>query len=88
MSASFSAPTTISDAASDAHARVIVESAIDLGQRLGLHLVAEGVEKQGDWDLISELGCDEGQGFFIARPMKGEDLPHWLRRWQASLGQD
>ena len=76
----------IRDAAVDAEARYIVESSIALGQRLGLHLVAEGVEREEDWNLITELGCDEGQGFFIARPMKGLDVPNWLRLWQASLG--
>lgn len=78
----------IRDAAEDAEARYIVESSISLGQKLGLHLVAEGIERQEDWDLISELGCDEGQGYFIARPMNGHDVPHWLRRWRAALGQD
>lgn len=78
----------IRDAAIDAEARYIVESSISLGQKLGLHLVAEGVERQEDWDLITELGCDEGQGYFIARPMNGHDVPHWLRRWKAYLGQD
>ena len=78
----------IRDAASDAEARYIVESSITLGQKLGLHLVAEGVERQEDWDLITELGCDEGQGYFIARPMQGKDVPHWLRRWKAYLGKD
>ncbi|MDH3647461.1 MAG: EAL domain-containing response regulator [Gammaproteobacteria bacterium] len=77
----------IRDAASDAEARYIVESSISLGQKLGLNLVAEGVERQEDWDLITELGCDEGQGYFIARPMRGRDVPHWLRRWQAYLGK-
>ncbi|MBT8132322.1 MAG: EAL domain-containing response regulator [Gammaproteobacteria bacterium] len=78
----------IRDAASDAEARYIVESSITLGQKLGLNLVAEGIERQEDWDLITELGCDEGQGYFIARPMRGADVPHWLRRWQAYLGKD
>lgn len=78
----------IRDAAVDAEARYIVESSISLGQKLGLHLVAEGIERQEDWDLITELGCDEGQGYFIARPMNGQDVPHWLRRWMAYLGQD
>ncbi|MBT8135725.1 MAG: EAL domain-containing protein [Gammaproteobacteria bacterium] len=76
----------IRDAANDAEARYIVESSIALGQKLGLHLVAEGVERQEDWDLISELGCDEGQGYFISRPMRGADVPNWLSRWKAVLG--
>lgn len=76
----------IRGAANDADARAIVETSIDLGHRLGLHLVAEGVERQDDWDLISELGCNEGQGFFIARPMSANDLPDWHNRWNLSLG--
>ncbi len=76
----------IRDAAADAESRTIVESSIDLGQRLGLHVVAEGIERQEDWDLISDLGCDEGQGYFIARPMAGEDVPGWLGHWNRSLG--
>lgn len=73
-------------AANDDRARAIVEASIRLGQNLGLHVVAEGVEKQSDWDLITELGCDECQGYFVARPMPGENVPMWLDRWNRSLG--
>ncbi len=76
----------IRGAATDKESRVIVETSIELGHRLGLHLVAEGVERQDDWDLISDLGCNEGQGFFIARPMSANDLPDWHDRWKLSLG--
>ena len=75
-------------AGSDEQARIIVETCIALGQRLGLHVVAEGVEKQSDWDLVTELGCDEVQGYFIARPMPGSNIPVWLERWNRSLGLD
>ena len=50
----------------------IVETSIELA-----HLVAEGVERQDDRVLISELGCNECQGFFIARPMTADGLPDW-----------
>lgn len=76
----------IRGAIDDPDARTILESSIGLGQKLGLHLVAEGVESQEDWDLISELGCNEGQGYFIARPMTGGALPDWLKRWNSMLG--
>ncbi len=75
-------------AGTDKQARIIVETCIALGQRLGLHVVAEGVEKQSDWDLVTELGCDEVQGYFIARPMPGSNIPLWLERWNRSLGLD
>lgn len=73
-------------AARDPEARVIVESSIELGHKLGMRVVAEGVERQEDWDLISELECDEGQGYFLARPMQPEELRAWLAHWNASLG--
>lgn len=73
-------------AARDPEARAIVESSIELGHRLGMRVVAEGVERQEDWDLISELNCDEGQGYFLARPMQPESLRAWLSHWNAALG--
>jgi len=77
----------IRGAANDEDSRHIVETSIELGHKLGLHLVAEGVERQEDWDLISELGCNEGQGFFIARPMMADNIPDWHNRWNRSLGK-
>ncbi|MEO1575561.1 MAG: EAL domain-containing response regulator, partial [Pseudomonadota bacterium] len=45
-------------AASDPVARRIVASSIELGHALGLSVIAEGVDNQKDWDLITDLGCD------------------------------
>lgn len=76
----------VRNAARDPEARAIVESSIQLGHKLGMRVVAEGVERQEDWDLISELGCDEGQGYFLARPMQAASVRGWLGHWNASLG--
>jgi EAL domain-containing protein (putative c-di-GMP-specific phosphodiesterase class I) len=46
----------------------IVRSTIDLAHNLGLEVVAEGVESELHWQHLRQLGCDYGQGFFIARP--------------------
>jgi EAL domain-containing protein (putative c-di-GMP-specific phosphodiesterase class I) len=77
----------IQGAASDREARVILESSVSLGRQLGLHVVAEGIERQEDWDLVTELGCDEAQGYFVARPMRAEVLSQWLVRWNRLLGR-
>jgi diguanylate cyclase (GGDEF)-like protein/PAS domain S-box-containing protein len=58
----------------------IVRSTSDLAHNLGLNVVAEGVEDQWTLDLLSSLGCDSAQGFFIARPMAPADLVTWLER--------
>jgi len=57
---------------------VIVRSTIDLAHDLGRKVVAEGIESQAHWDLLAALGCDIGQGYFLARPMPAEELPGWI----------
>ncbi|HXH01922.1 MAG TPA: EAL domain-containing response regulator [Candidatus Competibacteraceae bacterium] len=69
-------------AGSDPVARVIVESTITMAHRLGMRVVAEGVESREDWDCLAELGCDLAQGFYIAPPMPGAELADWLRHWR------
>ncbi len=57
---------------------VLVQSAVDLGHNLGLHVVAEGVEDAATRDALSDMGCDLLQGYFIRRPADAPDLDHWL----------
>ncbi len=49
--------------------RIIVESSIDMAHKLRIKSVAEGVEKQEDWDTLKAMNCDTVQGYFIAKPM-------------------
>lgn len=74
----------VTGAAQDAEARAILESSIELGQRLGLVVVAEGVESREDWDLLESLGCDVAQGYFISRPLDADALPDWVRGWNTA----
>lgn len=67
----------VSMALADEQARRIVESNINLAHGLNLLAVAEGVETEGDLELMAQLGCDIAQGFFIARPMPAEELVAW-----------
>ncbi|MBL8708518.1 MAG: EAL domain-containing response regulator [Rhodospirillaceae bacterium] len=61
--------------------RPVLEKAIRLARTLGLKTVAEGIESKADWDLLNELGCDELQGFFVARPMPAEEIEGWAQGW-------
>jgi len=47
----------------------LVRATIDLGHALGLRIVAEGIEDNATLELLSDLGCDLGQGYFISKPM-------------------
>jgi EAL domain-containing protein (putative c-di-GMP-specific phosphodiesterase class I) len=61
--------------------RAALVDSVDIARDLHLKAVAEGVENQEEWDLVNELGCDMAQGYFIARPMDGEDLLAWHQMW-------
>ncbi|MNS72302.1 Phytochrome-like protein cph2 [compost metagenome] len=52
----------------------IVSSIIALGRTLQLQVVAEGVETQAQRDYLSELGCDQLQGYHLGRPMDAEEF--------------
>ncbi|TVP46617.1 MAG: EAL domain-containing protein [Halomonas sp.] len=58
--------------------QTIVRSTIEMGHNLGLKIVAEGVENRASAELLSQLGCDYLQGYWIAKPMPGEALTDWL----------
>jgi diguanylate cyclase (GGDEF)-like protein len=58
----------------------IVCSTVDLGHRLGLHVVAEGVATRQAWNLLAECGCDEAQGELLAPPLPAQELAPWLAR--------
>ena len=59
----------------------IVRSTIELGHAMGLRVVAEGIESEAVWRLLSALGCDQGQGYFMSRPIAGDRLAEWIAHW-------
>jgi diguanylate cyclase (GGDEF)-like protein len=61
----------------------IVRSTIDLGHNMGLRVVAEGIESEAVWRMLGKLGCDQGQGYFMSRPMPADQLPGWVQQWRA-----
>jgi diguanylate cyclase (GGDEF)-like protein len=61
-------------ASEDRTSRVIVEAVIGLAHRLGVEVVAEGVETQRALDILVDLGCDHVQGFLLGRPDRAEAI--------------
>jgi len=62
----------------------IISGVVGMSQAFGLQVLAEGIETEQHGDLLLRLGCELGQGYGIARPMRAEDLPDWVAHWQAS----
>jgi EAL domain-containing protein (putative c-di-GMP-specific phosphodiesterase class I)/ActR/RegA family two-component response regulator len=58
--------------------RAILQSAVDMGRRLGINTVAEGVETPQELQLLRQMGCRQVQGYWFARPMAASALHEWL----------
>lgn len=63
----------------------IFSAIVELGKRLGLHTVAEGIESDSEAKFIHALGCDEGQGDYFAKPMAEAEFAHWLLHGNAGV---
>lgn len=59
--------------------RDIIEMIIQLGNTLDLQVVAEGVERDEELNMLRNLNCDEVQGFLYAKPMALDDLFDWMK---------
>ncbi len=56
----------------------IVYAMIGLAHKLGIRVVAEGVEDEATWEALRQLGCDLIQGYLISRPVAATELEHRL----------
>ncbi len=64
---------------SNAENAVIVQSTIDLGHKFGLKVVAEGVETEAQQDMLTLMGCDQVQGYFLSRPLVAQQIESWIQ---------
>jgi diguanylate cyclase (GGDEF)-like protein len=58
----------------------IVRSTIELARNLGHTVVAEGVEDQVTWNQLAAFGCDQVQGYYLARPMTAATFDLWVHQ--------
>ena len=66
----------------------LVESIIVMCGALGKHVVAEGVETEGQLNFLDNAGCAGIQGFLLGRPMEATDIPGFVRRLRSGMGLD
>ena len=68
----------VADVLSDRAAAAIVGAIIDMAHRLGFIVIAEGVEEEAQARLLRDLGCEQAQGYYFAKPMPEADFQVWL----------
>ena len=62
----------------DPAALAILEASVELAKKLDMTVVAEGVEDKFECEMVTRLGCDLIQGYYIAKPMSADDFHQWI----------
>ena len=71
-----------------AQAPAIVETIVRLGHAMQIKVTAIGVETEPELGAVRELGCDRAQGFYLGKPMIGDELAAWYRSRPPVPGSD
>lgn len=69
----------VSDMHKDDGAMELIKSIITLGKNMKMKIIAEGVENKEEAEKLTELGCDQAQGFYFAKPMPEREIIDYIR---------
>jgi diguanylate cyclase (GGDEF)-like protein len=58
--------------------RAVIDATIRVAQALNMTTVGEGIENEAQANLLRDLGCDKGQGYFYSKPLFSAELVKWL----------
>jgi diguanylate cyclase len=64
----------------DSRSAAVVRAAIRLAHELGMEIIAEGVETEGQEKFLLSAGCERGQGYYYSKPVNAERATELLRR--------
>lgn len=77
----------ISNVEKEEKQQVVTRAIIDLGSKLGIKVLAEGVEDAKILDFLINSGCYLAQGYYLARPMPQDALDQWIGEWTAKAAK-
>ncbi|MEK4031177.1 EAL domain-containing protein [Pseudobacillus sp. FSL P4-0506] len=76
----------IRDIHQNKESQAIVQAVLTLSQTLGINVIAEGVENQGQLNVLREDGCLQGQGFLFSKPLSSQDFEEYLKESARGTG--
>lgn len=74
----------VSDIARDNSVQIILATIISMARRLGLSVVAEGVEERNQLQQLQQIDCDAVQGYYFSRPLQRDALAVFAQNWAAA----
>lgn len=69
----------LADVPGDASAEAIVSSVVEIAHAIGATVVVEGIETRDQWRFAFTVGCAVAQGWFVGRPVPGDEIPELLQ---------
>lgn len=78
----------IKDCHNNEEDKAIVKTIVGLGKSLGLSLIAEGVEEETHVDFLTEIDCEEIQGYWYSRPVEPDALMAFIEQKNATKVED
>jgi EAL domain-containing protein (putative c-di-GMP-specific phosphodiesterase class I) len=75
----------IRDLTTDPDDATITTAIINLAHNIGLKVIAEGIETEGQLAYLREKACDEGQGYYFSRPLPANEFTELLEREELLL---
>ncbi len=78
----------VRSAPDDLESAIVLKSSVALAHSLKLSVVGEGAETLSHWNMLASAGCDVVQGYFVARPMPGDELQDWIAAWNQRATAD
>lgn len=69
----------LSDSDNSRKGKIIISAVISMAEKLGLPVIAEGVETKEQAEMLSDFGCDQMQGYYFSRPIPAEEYEKLLR---------
>lgn len=78
----------VSNIAYESEQAAIVTAVSSLSHRLNMKVIAEGVETESELQIITDLGCDEVQGYLVCKPLSAVAMEQWLKKYAMELHHD
>src|SRR5690606_7373843 len=70
----------IKDIHTNPNSRAIVNAIITVANTLGMNVIAEGIELKEQHEILSEDGCNQGQGYYFSKPLSAIEFEEFLER--------
>jgi diguanylate cyclase (GGDEF)-like protein len=72
----------VSDVLEENHNEAIVRATVELAHNMDLEVVAEGVEDEKTLRYLSDVGCEQAQGYYLSKPVPSDYLIDWLQKYK------